>query len=200
VLGADLSREGATSESSSPAGNAFADAMRTGAGARDGKEADVALANRGGIRVRLPKGPVTGRDLFLLMPFDNTLVEVPLSGAELRGVIETSLRAPKISPLEVSGIVVRWVREGTGEGATVRITRFEVGGKTLDEAATYRVIVNSFLAQGGDGYAGLAGRPGTKDLGILVRDTLRAHFAKAAVFEPDATERMGPERGGGAGR
>lgn len=194
TLGADLPREGATPEVSSPAGNAFTDAMRAAAGDVGGKAADVALANRGGIRVRLPKGPVTGRDLHLLMPFDNTLVEVPMSGAELKAVIESSLRpATRISPLEVSGLAARWKRRGEGATTAIEFTAFEVGGRPLDEARTYRVIVNSFLADGGDGYAGLAHRPGSHDLGILVRDALKRLFAATPVFMPDTTERLRPD-------
>src|SRR5205085_2117421 len=59
ALAEDLSRVGASPGESSPAGNLLADAMRAGV-----PGADVALMNRGGIRVTLPKGPVTGRDLF----------------------------------------------------------------------------------------------------------------------------------------
>jgi 5'-nucleotidase len=194
TLASDLPREGASPEASSPAGNAFADAMRAAAGTLDGQAADVALANRGGIRVRLPKGPVTGRDLHLLMPFENTLVLVTLKGAELRAVIEASLRpSTRISPLEVSGLAARWKRTGEGAASKVTFTSFEVGGKPLDEARTYRVIVNSFLAQGGDGYGGLANRPGARDLGILVRDALRRFLGATPVFVPDATERLRPD-------
>ena len=193
TLGADLPREGRSPEVSSPAGNAFADAMRAGAGLVDGKAADVALANRGGIRVRLPKGPVTGRDLHVLMPFDNTLVEIPLTGAELRRVVEASLRGPRNSPLEVSGLAARWRRTGEGSDAKIEFTSFVVGAAPLDDTRVYRVIVNSFLAQGGDGHAGLASRPGARDLGVLVRDALRAHLGATPVFEPDATERLRPE-------
>ena len=127
------------------------------------------------------------------MPFDNTLVLVPLTGAELKSVIEASLKSPRSSPLEVSGLTVRWRRTGEGADARLEFTTFEVGGVSLDEAKTYRVIVNSFLAQGGDGYLGLSKRPGAHDLGVLVRDALKAHFAASPVFQPDVTERMRPE-------
>jgi 2',3'-cyclic-nucleotide 2'-phosphodiesterase (5'-nucleotidase family) len=181
-LTADLSRQG--DGVSSPAGNLVADAMRAAAGA------DVAIANRGGIRLSLPRGPVTGRDLFLFFPFENTLVELTLSGAELEAVLATSLHG--VTPLEVSGLTARYRVEGKGAKAKATVVSAAVGGAPLDPAKAYRVVTNSFLAGGGDGYAGLR-RADARDTGQPVRDAIRAWFAARPETAPDAEPRVRPE-------
>ena len=70
---------------------------------------------------------------------------------------------------------------------------FEVGGAPLDPAKTYRVAVNSFLAQGGDGYGQFGSKRGAKDTGVLVRDAIRAWMKAHDPVTPDATARVSPE-------
>ena len=65
-------------------GNWIADVFRAGTGA------DFAIHNRGGIRKRLVPGPLTRRDLFELLPFDNDLVTMTLTGAELEAMMACS--------------------------------------------------------------------------------------------------------------
>jgi 2',3'-cyclic-nucleotide 2'-phosphodiesterase (5'-nucleotidase family) len=156
TLTADAPKQGRTPWSSSAAGNLVADATRAAV------DADVALGNRGGVRTAIPKGPVTGRDVFRLMPFDNTIVVVPMTGAELLSALEFSIAGPRISPLEVSGLTLRFHVEGTGEHARASGARVEVGGAPLDPAKTYRVAVNSYLAQGGAPSATSAGQGRTQ--------------------------------------
>ncbi len=186
TLTADAPRQGRSPWSSSAAGNLVADATRAAV------EADVALANRGGVRTSIPKGPVTGRDVFRLMPFENTIVVVPMTGAELSAALAFSVEGSRISPLEVSGLTMRFHVEGTGDRARASAVRVEVGGAPLDPARTYRVAVNSFLAQGGDGYGQFGSKRG-KDSGILVRDAIRAWLASHDPVTPDATARVGSD-------
>jgi 2',3'-cyclic-nucleotide 2'-phosphodiesterase (5'-nucleotidase family) len=188
TLAAPLWRTGPTPDATSPAGDALCDAIREAIGA------DVAFQNRGGIRVSLPAGPVTKRDLFVLMPFDNTIVEVPMTGRQLKDALETSLGKDRVTPLEVSGIHARF--RVSGEGREERLTWwvFEVGGQPVDDDRVYRVATNSYLAQGGDGYSQFA-RPGMKDHGTLVRDAVHAFFGKSPTYAPAAQPRVAREDG-----
>lgn len=186
-LTADLPRTGEQSGESSACGNLVTDAMREAI-----PGTDIALMNKGGLRVTLRAGTIRLRDLYTLLPFDNTLVEVPLSGAQVLEVLEPSVRGEKITSLEVSGLTgrVRVERaDGRSRGRLVDVT---VGGSPLDPARTYRVVVNSFLAQGGDGYEALK-TPRAKDHGILLRDAVREWFRRRPVATPDATPRLRPE-------
>lgn len=204
TLAGPLPRVGRSPRDTSPAGHFFADATRAAAGA------EVGLSNRGAIRVVLPAGPVTLRDLFLLMPFDNTVVVASLTGKQLKAVVAHSLRVGPggaVSPLEVSGLTARFTRGGAGGGHDdghvggrdggqddgIVFTSFEVAGAPVDDDRRYRVAINSFLAGGGDGYPQLRARDGEPphlDTGILVRDALRRALAGPAPYVPDTVSRL----------
>lgn len=166
---------------SSPAGNLVADATREAAGA------EIAFANKGGIRTTLRAGPVTKRSFFELVPFENTIVSFTLTGAEVEDVLRSSLRGEARSPLEVSGLVVRW-REKEGGGA--EFVGAEANGKALDPSGSYRVAVNSFLAGGGDGYRQFGKGRDPKDTGILLRDAVIEWFRKRSPYRPPAEDRF----------
>jgi 2',3'-cyclic-nucleotide 2'-phosphodiesterase (5'-nucleotidase family) len=70
-----------------------------------------------------------------LMPFDNTIIATELDGATVRTVVETGTR-PVVGGLIRRGN--RWVLSASGE--------------ELGDDKTYRVLVNSFMYAGGDGY------------------------------------------------
>lgn len=135
-----------------------------------------ALMNPGGIRTDLacrgtPPCEVTYGDLFSMQPFGNSLVVMNLTGAEVRELLEQQQRggpnAPLMSPS--SGLTYRWSRQAP-PGQRARDIRID--GKPLDPQATYRVTVNSFMAEGGDGYTvlqrGRARLGGGQDLDAMM--------------------------------
>lgn len=89
----------------SPLGNLFADALRASV-----PGADVALVNgsaRGGLRADLPAGPLTFGLLYDAFPFDNQVVRLQMTGAELGRVLGTALELGRPGTLGISGIRVR---------------------------------------------------------------------------------------------
>jgi len=133
-------------------GDLIADALKAQLGA------DAALANGGGIRGNriYPAGTqLTRRDILAEMPFGNLAVLLEITGADLRAALESGLS-------EVEGKAGRFPQIA---GMTVvydpkalpnrRIRDIKVGGKPLDDAATYRLATTDFLAAGRDGYASL---------------------------------------------
>jgi 5'-nucleotidase len=162
--------------SSSPAGNWMADVIR-----KAGK-ADVGFMNKGGIRTDLEAGDVTAGDIYRLMPFDNVVVALDLTGAELRAVLERHFAPGRYPGLEWSGLLV----EATKMGEIVSI---RVGGAALDEAGTYRIATNSFLAAGGDGFETF--RKGRRrSRGGLVREALAGDLAENSPLTPPAEDRL----------
>ncbi len=97
--------------------------------------ADVAITNAGGFRISLPAGEITIGTLVALMPFENTIVALNLSGAELISAAN-SVNRPVIAGIEELGGV--WVETSTGAN--------------VDPEKIYRVLVNSFIYAGGDNY------------------------------------------------
>lgn len=164
---------------SSPSDAWIADAMRRRTGA------DVAVHNRGGTRTDLPAGPVTRRDLFELVPFDNHLVTVTLSGAELRELLRASIQGRSRPGLEPSGLVI-----ALDGGETPSLADVLVDGVPLDDARELRVTTNSFLAGGGDGYTAFrAGRERVEDP-ILLRELLELDLARERPLFPPRDARL----------
>jgi 2',3'-cyclic-nucleotide 2'-phosphodiesterase (5'-nucleotidase family) len=134
-------------------GNFIADVMR------EALAADVAVMNGGGIRGDrvFPPGPLIRRDVYALLPFNNAVVKVELTGAALRQMLEHGLAQADNQGggfLQVSG--VRLTYDG-GRPAGSRIVSLEVGGKAVDAAARYTVATIDFVANGGDGQPAFRG-------------------------------------------
>jgi 5'-nucleotidase len=137
-LVADIARTMPDTGSQFPLGNLIADGMRVVAGG------DVAVVNNGGIRIALHKGPATYGTLFDILPFGNKLMRVRVHGFDLRRYFARALS--RGSPdMHVSG--ARVVYHG---GDTPGLDSVFVGGEPLNDQATYLVVINDFMASGGD--------------------------------------------------
>jgi 2',3'-cyclic-nucleotide 2'-phosphodiesterase / 3'-nucleotidase / 5'-nucleotidase len=147
-------------------GDLVADAMRAESGA------DFAFTNSGGLRADLAAGPITKGSVYEVIPFDNTLVLVKLTGAEVRGLLEDGLAHGRISP--ESGLRYRFDLSRPQGQRLLAVTLAD--GSPLDEARTYTVAVNNFMASGGDNYDTLARARDQVDSGRLVRDALERYL------------------------
>jgi 2',3'-cyclic-nucleotide 2'-phosphodiesterase (5'-nucleotidase family) len=125
--------------------------------------------NNGGIRTDVLAGPARYEDLFRLQPFGNTLVTMDLTGAQLVAALEHSLRFGR-SGAHFSGVRVRYRTQGDGERRVVSASL--EGGEPILPDATYRVAVNNFLAEGGDGFAMLREGGNADYTGIVDLDAL----------------------------
>jgi 2',3'-cyclic-nucleotide 2'-phosphodiesterase (5'-nucleotidase family) len=126
----------------SPLGNLFTDAMLASV-----PGADVSLHNSsGGLRADLPAGPLTYGSVFEVMPFDNVVVPLRLSGRQLTQVLINHFQRTR-RLLGFSGIRVR---THCADGAVdVDVTR--PSGARIGEDESLVVVVSDFLATGGDG-------------------------------------------------
>jgi 5'-nucleotidase len=128
------------------------DAQQAGAGSQ------VAFMNAGGIRADLlyalisggeQPGEITYGEAFTVQPFGNSLVTMSLTGAQIDALLEQQFSG---------GIGTLQVSEGfsyersTSAAVGSKVGNITLNGVALDPAATYRVTVNSFLADGGDNY------------------------------------------------
>jgi len=165
----------------STAGNWMADVMRDGTGAQ------IGFMNKGGIRCDLEAGPITAADVYRIMPFDNTIVSMDLTGAQVRSIVRQALRPGRRYPgLDWSGIVVEADRAGAG----VRPTRIIFGGAELKHDATYRVATNSFLGAGGDGFGQFKAGAALKRHKSLLRDALASHLETHTPYTPPSKNRL----------
>jgi 5'-nucleotidase len=108
----------------------------------------IAFTNSGGIRADLKAGPVSYAQAFGVQPFQNDLVTMELTGADLKTLLEQQFSGGAVYLLQLSDSL-HYTYKAT---ATPHVTTITVGGAALDDAATYRVAVSSYLAGGGDGF------------------------------------------------
>lgn len=132
-------------------GNFIADAYRQAA------EADVALVNGGSIRADLMygPGPLTIRDVLSMLPFNNPIVKVEVTGKLLGDILEHSVARsaedgePGRFP-QISGMTFKFdARRLPGQ----RVLEIQIGGKPVEEKKAYTLATSDFLvSRGGDGY------------------------------------------------
>ena len=132
-------------------GNFIADAYR------NSTRADIGFVNGGSIRADLTYNPgvLTKRDVLSILPFNNPVIKVEITGKTLREVLEHGVarsaedNEPGRFP-QVSGLSFKF---DTTKPAGNRTSEIMVGGKPLDEKKTYTLATSDFLvSRGGDGY------------------------------------------------
>ncbi|WP_348797221.1 5'-nucleotidase [Flavobacterium adhaerens] len=105
------------------------------------KNIDICLLNHGGIRSILPKGNVSSRNAFEIMPFENSLVVVALKGEQIQEMANFIITDKKPHPISGMTFVI-----STNNSAK----NILIQGKPLEYNNTYYVATNDYLANGGD--------------------------------------------------
>jgi 5'-nucleotidase len=163
--------------------------------------AQLALMNPGGIRADLTHafspggeapGQVTFGEVFTVQPFNNLVVTITLTGAQLKAVLEqqfpgfggqTVQRILQVS----SGFTYTW---SSTAAPGDKVANIALNGVPIDPAATYRVTTNDFLANGGDGFTNLTGgtdRTVAPDFDV---DSLAAYLGANAPVAPGPQNRI----------
>lgn len=191
-----------------PLGNLIADAQLAATDGPTQGGAQVAFMNPGGVRTDLiyatslaneGDGVVTFGESFAVQPFGNNLVTLDLTGAQIELMLEQQFCGANAGVSRVllpsSGFYYRWSAGAIGSADcavadAVPFSSITLNGNPLVASTTYRVTVNNFLADGGDGFSVLPS--GTNRLGgVADTDALEAYFAAAGgPLAPPATNRI----------
>ncbi len=107
----------------------------------DKQPADICLLNNGGLRGELPKGKITRGHAFELMPFENSIVVLTISGKKTKQLFEYIVGA--------NGVPFAGARV-TAKGK--KISEIKINGQALDSTKTYKICTSDYLASGGDKY------------------------------------------------
>jgi 5'-nucleotidase len=176
-------------------GDVIADAQLWATTPADLGGAQIAFMNAGGIRADLTfaqisggeaEGEITYGEAFTVQPFGNSLVTMTLTGAQVDALLEQQFTGG-IGTLQPSHTIT--YDKLTTAGPDGRATNIMVNGAPIDPAASYRVTVNSFLADGGDNYTVL--RDGTDRLGGDVDlDALVKYFQAFSPVAPGPQDRI----------
>jgi 2',3'-cyclic-nucleotide 2'-phosphodiesterase (5'-nucleotidase family) len=135
--------------------------------AREKKDIDLCLLNHGGIRAILPKGNVTTRTAYEIMPFENSLIVVALNGTQILEIASYIIKEKKPQPL--SGMTFTISKENTAKNILIQ-------GKPIDINKTYYVVTNDYLANGGDNMNFFLKATDKFDLNYKIRNVLIDYF------------------------
>jgi len=193
----DITRT-ANAAGESALGDIIADAQLAATAPAGFGEAVVAFMNPGGIRDSFyfassgseGDGEVTFGEAFSVHPFDNSLVTMSLTGNQIDLLLEQQWLGQS-SPrfLQVSeGFTYTW-DAASPDGDRIDPTSIKINGVQIDPLGSYRVTVNSFLAEGGDNFSVL--KDGTDRLGgELDLDALVSYFGANSPVAPGPQDRI----------
>jgi 2',3'-cyclic-nucleotide 2'-phosphodiesterase (5'-nucleotidase family) len=102
---------------------------------------DICLLNHGGIRTIIPKGTVTARNAYEVMPFENSSVVIGLKGEQIVEIANYIVSEKKPHPL--SGMTFTIAKDNV-------VKNIQVQGKPLELEKTYYVVTSDYLSNGGD--------------------------------------------------
>ncbi|OGS11641.1 MAG: hypothetical protein A2234_01600 [Elusimicrobia bacterium RIFOXYA2_FULL_58_8] len=161
-------------------GNWFTDAMRRQAGT------DMAFQNTAGIRADLKKGPIKMRDIYQIMPFENTLVKLTMTGAQIKQLLEDNIRGGR-AKLQLSGLTVRITGGRTGLPEEITC---EKDGRTITPGEKFTVATNNYLTTGGTGGKAFDAAEKSEDTMQPIRDLLVKDLGEHAIKELPAAGRI----------
>ncbi|HEY0091236.1 MAG TPA: 5'-nucleotidase [Flavobacterium sp.] len=152
-------------------GNMMADAALEKANAvfklREKKEVDLSLLNFGGIRSILPKGNVTTRNAFEIMPFENSLVVAAMKGEHILEMVSYIIAEKKAHP--VAGITFTIGKDNLAKNILIK-------GKPLESKKIYYVVTSDYLINGGDKMDFFKKAVTTYELDYKLRNVLIDYF------------------------
>ncbi|HEX7531563.1 MAG TPA: 5'-nucleotidase, partial [Pyrinomonadaceae bacterium] len=172
-------------------GDFIADAFRQAAGA------DVALVNGGSIRADtiIEPGVLTKRDVLSILPYNNRVVKMQLTGAVIRAAFEHGVASIGVEAQpgrfpQVSGLRFEYdARRKPG----ARVTSITINGKPLDDKRTYTLATTSYVAiDAGDGYDMFRNAPLVtgREQGLSETDILLKAIASAPAIGPQTDGRI----------
>lgn len=168
-----------------PMGNFFADVSYQKAAVllqeKYQLQLDLVLLNSGGIRTVIPKGDVTARNAYEIMPFENNLTVIAFKGDQLMELINYFISEHKPHPL--SGITFTITK-------AQKATNIKIQGKDFDPTATYTVATNDYLANGGDNMLFFKKGIQRYDLNFKLRDVLIDYFIAVDIITAQKDQRV----------
>lgn len=191
TITADLTRDRVPSGEST-LGNLVADAQLAAGSTRG---AQLALTNPGGMREDLDfgtSGQVTYRQAYGVQPFGNSLEVLSVTGAVLKDALEQQFQ------IDLDGTATERILSPSAgftyamdrrAASGSRISEMRLNGQDIAPDGVYSVVVNKFLAEGGDGFTALKNSTQMTGAGNDL-DALTALFAAGSPVSPPATDRI----------
>ncbi len=162
---ADINRS-AGRNTEGPLANVIADAQLAATAAPENGGAQIAFMNPGGVRADLTynqssggeaPGQVTYGEAYVVQPFGNLLVTMKLTGAQIEALLEQQYIPGRAGGEQlifgVSKGFTFTYDPSAAVGSRVPASSIKLNGVTLDPTASYSIVTNSFLSDGGDSFS-----------------------------------------------
>lgn len=150
---------------------------------REKKSIDICILNHGGIRSILPKGNLTARNAYEVMPFENAAVVMELKGTQIIEMVNYVIGEKKPHPLK--GITFTIDKNNTAKNILVQ-------GKPVDNNTLYYVVTSDYLANGGDNMTFF--KEGKRyDIDYKLRNLMIDYFKEADTINYDNSIRITKE-------
>ena len=148
----------------------------------------IAIANSGGLRASIDAGEVTMGEVLTVLPFQNTLSTFQTDGATVIAALENGVsqveegagRFPQVAGL-------KFTFDASAEaGSRVSDVMVDMDGEwqPIDEAATYGVVTNNYVRNGGDGYSMFVEGENAYDFGPDLADVTAEYLAEQGPYQP----------------
>jgi len=132
---------------------------------KNNKNYDITVFNNGGLRASLPRGAIKVGDIYKLMPFENEVVVLELSGEQFYELIKYIVASGGVP---FSGMRILASKQ--------EIISVNINNQEFDKNKTYTVITSDYLANGGDKMHFFSNPISYTNLDILLRDLIIDHF------------------------
>ena len=167
-------------------GNLVAEALLDAARRHSRDTVHLSLVNNGGLRVPLAAGPILMRHAYELLPFENFVTVLTVSGDALEKLADQVART---GGQPIAG----WSMELDGDDAVA----VRVGGAPVDPDRTYRLATVDYLVNGGGEWSVLweVAPAAREDLGILIRTAFVEHLRERGPVTPILDGRIKPVEG-----
>ncbi len=157
-----------------------------------GIRVDLAIQNAGGQRSELAKGSISVADVYTLLPFKNTLVTFDLSGREIKNILEDAISSildghgsDGAYPY-VGGLKYR-VTNINNPGHRIDLIKIQLNNNSWQDLKmnkTYKVVTNSYLAKGKNGYKSFGKNSTNQDTGLIDADVFMDYLRFKKILSP----------------
>ena len=143
------------------------------------EQVDMAVVNIGGMRCNWGAGNITFRHVFELMPFDNELVVLTMTGKEILALCDVFAKC--------GGQGVAGLRMSASKGV---LRSAKIAGKDVVPEAYYTVATSDYLSQGNDGMTPLKNYEAMWKSERKIRDLYIEYIQQMKTVEAKVDGRM----------